>query len=53
MRSDREIQKQLSVADEQTMEGTTKVPGMTYEDGVSAALRWVIEDTDDEPMEDE
>lgn len=27
-------------------------PGMTYEQGVSAALRWVLGDTDDKPMDD-
>jgi hypothetical protein len=32
-------------------DGRSGVPGMTYEEGVEAALRWVLGDSDDDPME--
>lgn len=35
-----------------TMENPDKFPGMSYTDGVSAALRWVLGETDEYPMED-
>lgn len=52
MRSQREIDEQLNLAVDQTMEGSSKWPGMTYEDGVENALRWVTGETDEAPMED-
>jgi hypothetical protein len=32
-------------------DGRSGVPGMTYEEGVEAALRWALGDSDDDPME--
>lgn len=52
MRSQREIDEQLNLAADQTMEGSTKFPSMTYEDGVEYALRWVTGQSNDAPMED-
>jgi hypothetical protein len=34
------------------MAGTTEWPGMTYEQGVEAALRWVTGETQSNPMDD-
>jgi hypothetical protein len=33
--------------------GQSQWPGMSYEQGVDAALRWATGETDDPPMEDE
>ena len=30
----------------------SKVPGMTYEQGVRAALDWVMDEVDEDPLED-
>ena len=48
-----EIDEQLNACVDSIDEGRSKYPGMTYEQGVDAALRWVAGDTDDAPMEDE
>lgn len=53
MRRQEEIFDQLDLAVESEIEGRSKWPSMTYEEGVSAALRWVIGETDDKPMEDQ
>lgn len=34
------------------MEEGSRYPGMTYEQGVAAAMRWVNGDTQDHPLED-
>jgi hypothetical protein len=34
------------------IEEGSKYPGMTYEEGVRAALEWVTGDVDDHPMEE-
>lgn len=49
--SDEDIQDQLDLAHEQTDLGQTAVPGMTYEEGVAAALLWVNGDADVAPIE--
>lgn len=49
MRSQGEIDNAIADAEHG---GVSKWPGMTYEEGVSAALRWVSGDTDEHPMED-
>jgi hypothetical protein len=33
-------------------EGTTKYPGMTYEQGVTAGIRWLMEHGQPHPLED-
>lgn len=50
-RTDDEIQDVIAKAME-AEEGGSKWPGMTYEQGVSEALRWAIGESDDNPMED-
>jgi len=52
-RSEQEIQDQIAAAEDSVATGESRWPGMSYEDGVSAALRWCIGESDDVPMEDE
>jgi hypothetical protein len=52
VRTDEQIDEQINAACEQNEEGTTRWPGMTYEQGVDNALRWVTGQSDDVPMED-
>ena len=51
MRSESEIRKQEGEATAVVCEGTSKVPGMSYEEGVSAALLWATGDSDDLPID--
>jgi len=51
MRSKFEIDDVLDLAMAAEHEGT-KWPGMSYEQGVSAALRWALGEEDENPMED-
>lgn len=53
MRTSREINDQVNRAQDQIDEGTSTVPGMSYEEGVVYALQWVTGDSDDLPMEDD
>ena len=46
-----EIDEILNRCSEQEDEGGSRWPGMTYEQGVSAALRWVTKETDMYPLE--
>ena len=48
-RTKQEIDDVLNQAAEQQDEGGSRFPGMTYEDGLANALRWVIGDDDDNP----
>lgn len=47
MRTKAEIEDQIY----KTMDKANQCPGMTYAEGVRDALEWVVEDTDDPPME--
>lgn len=47
-----EIDEQLDLAADAADEGASKWPGMTYEQGVDAALRWATGQSDEKPMED-
>lgn len=38
---------------EQVVTGATKWPGMTYEQGVGAALDWVLGDREEKPFTEE
>lgn len=51
-KSEEEIDAVLNKCAEQIDAGGSAWPGMTYEQGVDAALRWVNGDTDENPMED-
>ena len=50
--SEKEINDQLNLADE-AFDGGTKVPGMSYEEGVAAGIRWVCGLTNDKPIEED
>ena len=52
MRSQEEIDAQLNKATDGIDEGS-KWPGMSYEQGVQAALLWVTGGWNDKPMEDD
>ncbi len=49
-RTDKEIQEQID--DAMDTRGNSKYPAMSYEDGVEAALNWVLGNADEPPMED-
>lgn len=48
-----QVDEQLNRAYESKDEGGTRCRGMTYEDGVIAAIEWIRGNQDDAPMEDE
>ncbi len=52
-RTEEEIDEEINNASDQIEQGGTKWFGMTYEQGVDAALRWVLGHTDDKPMMDD
>ena len=47
--TDDEIEDVIQWATESTTNGASKFPGMTYEEGVDAALRWAKGETDERP----
>lgn len=47
-----QIDDQLNLAARSEAEGRSQWPGMTYEQGVSAALRWATGQSDEVPMEE-
>ena len=47
-----EISDVLGKCVESFEEGRSRWPGMTYEQGVEAAILWMIGDSDTNPMED-
>ncbi|MBL1321537.1 MAG: hypothetical protein COA63_010830 [Methylophaga sp.] len=51
-RSDAEIDEVLNMCNEQEELGGSLFQGMTYEQGIQCALRWVTGDSDDHPMAD-
>jgi hypothetical protein len=51
MPTDDEINEVLNLCSAQADEGRSKYPGMTYEQGIEAAIRWMQGD-DSNPMED-
>ncbi len=51
-RTDGEINDVLDACVDQEIKGVSKWPGMTYEDGVSEAIHWIIGQTEDDPMQD-
>jgi len=51
MKSRAEIDDCMDTAGRVIEEGS-KYPGMSYEEGVRAALEWVTGDVDDHPMEE-
>ena len=51
-RSDQEINDVVNRASGGGVYGRSRWPSMTYEDGVRAAIDWIVGDSDDNPMED-
>jgi hypothetical protein len=52
-RTEDEVNEQVNAASEAMDTNGSRWPGMSYEQGVDAALRWVMGWSDDKPMEDE
>jgi hypothetical protein len=52
MRTDPEIEEQLGLALDAQADGS-RWPGMSYEQGVENALRWVSGESDTAPMEED
>jgi hypothetical protein len=52
-RSDDEINEVLNKADDVLETGRSRYPGMTYEEGVANAIRWLLGHHEDNPIEDE
>jgi hypothetical protein len=53
MREQKDIDDQINRAMDSVETGSSNWPHMTYEDGVVAALRWVVNESDEPPMDDE
>lgn len=51
-RSAEEVQQQMDEAGAKVAEGGSQYPAMSYEEGVDYALRWVLGETEDKPMDD-
>ena len=51
-RSEDQISEQLDLAGDSIEQGTTRWRGMTYEQGVDAALRWALGWDNSAPMGD-
>lgn len=49
VRTDAEVDEVLNGCMEQVDEGGSRWPGMSYEEGVVAALKWALGDTEDHP----
>lgn len=52
-RTEKEIEDQLNEAGAIIAEGGSKVPGMSYEEGVDATIRWILGHEEDPPIESE
>ena len=51
MRTRKEIEDAIGDADD-ALDSGSKCPGMIYEEGVSAALRWALGETDEHPLDE-
>lgn len=49
-RSNAEINNLIGQCAEQSGKGGSRFPGMTYEDGIRAAIDWITGDVDDAPL---
>lgn len=47
-----DIDEVLNQCSDAADSGRSKFPGMSYEQGVEAAIRWLIGDDDSNPMDD-
>lgn len=53
VRTDQEIYEVLDECLNSENTSTSIYPGMSYEQGVKAAIEWIIGDTEDHPINDE
>lgn len=51
MRTPNEIEQMLWKAEDWNIVNQTKYPSMTYEQGVAEALRWALNQQNEEPIE--
>lgn len=47
------VDGQLNLASESMEKGSSRWPGMSYEQGVDAAIRWMMGESDEAPMEED
>jgi len=52
-KTEEEVDDIVNRCGEQESKGGSKWPGMTYEQGVRAALDWIVGWSDDHPLDDE
>lgn len=52
VRTEKEINQLLNECDEAEDMGTTKFPGMTYEQGIKEAIEWLSGDSNCYPLDD-
>jgi hypothetical protein len=50
-RTEKEIFDLLDITLEHENDGRQQYPGMSYEMGITAGIRWLLGETDDHPME--
>ena len=50
VKTEKEVDDLLNTTEDAENDGRTKYPGMTYEMGITAGIRWLLEETD-HPME--
>lgn len=51
MKTEKEIEEMLFKAEDYNTNGATQFPSMTYEQGVSDALRWALNQQNEPPIE--
>lgn len=51
-RTEKEINDLLQTTEDHENDGTAQFPGMTYEMGITAGIRWLLGETDDHPMDE-
>lgn len=52
LRTQEEIDELLNQCADSEEDGRSKYPGMTYEQGIQAAIRWLTEQGEPQPLED-
>jgi predicted secreted Zn-dependent protease len=51
VRKEEEVDDLLNKCSDQINDGGSKYPGMTYEQGIEAAIRWLTDDQWENPLE--
>jgi hypothetical protein len=52
VRTQEEVNQQLDKVNDNINKGISKYPGMTYEEGIRAAIDWMSGESDEPPMDD-